>query len=317
MLRRNPNDRSRTAGRVVVGWVHLLILGCANGWSVDNISGQPVSSNSSNSVLPYLPALMAKGPLFAFDEMVRHATPDDLRFELTNNSIAYRTMAIDVIKTRADKAFIADLSRALEDERAQVRVEAALTLDAFGEPKGRIALVNEVTKAKEARARLNQGTVRRTYWDVEDTDAWSKGAGVLADLGDSTGYEVVKTTLLQDDLYGCRMLAVLEIPKFMRFKDKQADAESVLLLTADDAIGRIDKKLAENPDKRPSAQLGYLDVVSRMLAQVGGEQEVAKLKLYAQHKNPDVRFCATAYLHAIERKKQQQTGTAPQNSITP
>jgi len=193
--------------------------------------------------------------------------------------------------------------KAMRDERANVRVEAALTLNAFGDPTGKVALVSEMVKAKEAQVKFASGNERHTFWDADDFLWWLKAAGALADLGNSNGYEIVKTTILSNKYLACKTTAIIQVPKFICFNSKRIDAEDVLLSAADDSMARIDQKLAENPDRRPSAELGYFDVVSQMLAQVGGKQEVAKLNLYAQHKDSEVRLYARAALHVIEGQK--------------
>jgi len=309
----------RTAPRLCLmgGCALMSVLICTNGWPADNASSPPVSTNQQDPATSPTAKSRPRSPYLELKEMERNATPEDLRTALTNSAVFMRTRAIKVIKFRGDKTFIADLSKALEDERAQVRVEAAKALVAFDQPKGKTALVGEMARARQAQVKLSSGKARRTFWDTEDLTAWLDGAGALADLGNKSGYDILKTTILTNDLLLCKSLAAIGVAKFVRFEDQRSDAQRVLFMAADDAVDRIDKRLAENPDRRPAAEIGYFDVVSRMLAQIGGEQEVAKLKLYAQDKDPDVRRYAVAYLHAIERRENAHEPPSDQKVTDP
>ncbi len=311
------NLSSRSVPRFVVVSRLLAIFCLFSLQSIRAESGSNASSNPQNSVATPATKAEPKMPLLEFQEMFRNASTEDLKSALTNEFVSTRTRAVKVIKRRADKSFVPDLLKSLKDERAQVRVEAAKTLESFGDPAGKAALIAEMPKAKETQDKITTGKVRRTYYDIEDLNAWTDGAGMLAEWDDKSGYTVVKMTVLSNDLIWCKEGAVLQLPKFVRFKDPHIDAEQVLLATADDAVKRVDKQLADKPDHRPGEEIGYFDLVSRMLAKVGGEQEIAKLNLYTQHKNPDVSRYATIGLRIIERNKQAQTTPASQNSKTP
>jgi hypothetical protein len=275
----------------------LTVFICINGWSAVDAPNVPANTNRQDSATT--PQL--RDPFTELRELERNATPGNLRAAFTNTAVYMRTGAIKIIKRRGDKKFLPELLRALEDERAEVRVEAALTLAAFGEPRGKFALVDEMTKARQAQVKLSSESAGRTFWDTHDLMAWSEGAGALADLGDSSGYDVLRTTMLNGNL-GFRGLAVIQLPKFMRFKDKRAEVEHILLMEIDNAIEQIDKARLEHPDRRPAGEIGYFDVVSRLLAGIGGEQQAAKLRSYTQHKEPEVRRYAEAALRAMSRK---------------
>lgn len=236
-------------------------------------------------------------------ELKRSATLDDVRRYLASPKSLDKYLAIQVINDRRDRTFLGDLSKALEDNTALVRVEAAITLAALNEPKGVTALVNEMGKARQLQAKLISEKVQRfQYADIDALDQWAHGAGALANLGNSSGYDVLKTNLLYISAFSCKMHSAIELPKFIRFKDSRIDARLLLLTVADDAVSRIDKCLEDNPTVRPSAQIGYFHVISQVLAVVGGTQEVAKLEQYSKHKDADVRRRAAACLHALERQ---------------
>ena len=235
--------------------------------------------------------------------MERNATPQDLRRYLTNAISYNRYIAIQVIIKRHDQAFIGDLLQSLEDDDAQVRVEAAIALVTLEDPRGRVALSNEMVKARQLQTKLISSKVK--LYDFFEIDAliwWARGAGALADLGDSSGYDILKTNILYIGALGCKSHSVRELPRFIRFKDNHIDAEQLLLSVADDAVSRIDKNLAEHPTIRPSAELGYYALVTKVLAMVGGTQEIARLQLFRQHKNADVRRHAMAGLNELSRR---------------
>jgi len=300
-------------------------------------------------------SLDRRSPTAVLMDMEQNATSDDLRRDLTNSMTYARTRAIKVIRFRKDKTFLPELSKALQDDRAQVRVEAATTLAALGEPQGKAALVDELAKAKQLQKDLGPSGKFRNYWDLEDTYASIDAAGALADIAETNGYDLLKETILYSNCDACKSLAITKIAKFAQFQDRRADTVQTLLVAADDVMTKIDKCLAANPNiltatnvpayatgmeyvepgnplkgwKVPRANMDYvgakasMDVIARMLAQVGGEQAVAKLQFMAQHKDPSVRFSAEAELRAMNRRTNvpptpnTQTVTVPQKQQSP
>jgi len=114
-------------------------------------------------------------------------------------------------------------------------------------------------------------------------------------MGNSNGYDVVRTAFLSRDLS-----AAIQLPKFMPYGDNSGDIRNLLLVATDDAISKIDQKLAQDPNRSPMAERGTFDVIARILSAVGDERAIAKLKQCTQHKDPKVRFYAKVYLRLIE-----------------
>jgi len=163
MIRRNPVFPYRW---FVGGCLLTLAPVFASGWAADimPIPGPPVSTSATSSPAQIDALMKVPQPVERLRIMELNFTPDDLRAALTNSAVFIRTTAVKAIANRGDRALLPDLAKTLQDERAQVRVEAALALDSYGDPSGKVALIAEIVKARQAQINFSSGKVKRNYW---------------------------------------------------------------------------------------------------------------------------------------------------------
>jgi hypothetical protein len=237
------------------------------------------------------------------------------RKALLSDSFWTRVIAIRIIRQRKANEFTEDLRQQLGHPMTVVRVEAGMALASFGDSEGIATLKQELEKARQAQQRVLSGEEALRGKNSSDLSYWVQGAGTLAECGDTSGYEVVKTTLLRFNSDACASSAAWQMPKFARFKDQHTDVLAALTQAMDVALTRIDERASSEPEAEQSPDT-YFNSVAQALGQVGGEQAVAKLKVAAHHRNKHVRLTVKGILDEMERNGQirqekEHTDTSP------
>jgi HEAT repeat protein len=210
-------------------------------------------------------------------------TEEGLRSALSTSNTLTRVYAVRVIKEKNIKSLIPDLELLLDDSKSRTRAEAAMALAKLGSPRGLPSLKMEMKTSKEQGVKL----------DV---------AGALAELGDSSGYSVVKACLLDSKNLGLQHMASHQVHKFSGLKGG-ADAQSLYLLGMD-AAGRQAK--SENEKEAKSARVLFRLMVSG-LGMVGDEGAMPKLQEMTQSDDPELREAAERALKTIEKRVESKT----------
>lgn len=227
-------------------------------------------------------------------------TPDGLRQALTNSDYWVNVHAIRAIKERGDASFHEALLGMLQHERAMVRTEAAMALDRLGDAKGLAVLKSEVQMATKMQANLVAGKRKMDFFTDSDLVAALQAAEFLADKRDTSGFELVKTALLQNDHLGCKSVAARALAKFNQFKEQGVDVLPVLLQAADDTMKRMDERFEKNPNELYGPEGPILSRIMSGLQKTGDQRAKTKLQQISESKNPDARMQAKAKLDQMQ-----------------
>jgi hypothetical protein len=127
-------------------------------------------------------------------------------------------------------------------------------------------------------------------------------AGALADLGDSRGFDFVKTTLLDEKSLG-QMDAASMIRKFARFRSEGLDSLAVQLEAMDILRKKAERKDSENDAK--AARFIFRGLAFD-LQDVDDPRVTAKLRDASSSSDPGIRSSAERSLKRIEQRRKDQ-----------
>jgi HEAT repeat protein len=209
-------------------------------------------------------------------------------------------VATRIIRERKDVRFNKELAQLLEGEEAKVRVEAARALASLGDPKGAAKLRQELELARQVQQRVLAGGEPLQGKNGSDLAVWMEAAGALAEFGDSSGYDVVRLTVLNFGPNGCASVAAFQMPKYVRFKNRRNDVVPALVEAMDRALKQIDDQMAKNQTTELSPEDLYCGAVAQALGRVGGKEAVAKLESATQHKRSYVRSTTRGVLDKMK-----------------
>lgn len=207
-------------------------------------------------------------------------SPEGLRDTLENTNAPGRIFAVQFIKEQKDKTFTPQLMRLLHEERSSIRVEAAIALATWGETNALEVLRTELHNAKHTGLRLHV-------------------AGALADLGESQGFDFVKSTLLDEHSDQCYAASLMK--KFQRFEKDGIEVLPVLLQAVDMARKKAEIKESEFQLRTAQSLFG---IVAYDLERSDDTRALAKLRDAAASKDPVIRSTAERCVTKIEKRQQ-------------
>jgi HEAT repeat protein len=226
-----------------------------------------------------------------------------------------RVVAIRIIKQRKAANYSEDLARQLGHDEVVVRVEAATALATFGDPRGVAALKQELERARRVQQKVLAGIEPLLGKNAIDLGRWMQAAGALADAGDSSGYDVVRLSVLSLGPDGSASIAAHQMPKFARFKHERIDVLPVLLQAMERALKQIDEKIAKASTAEITPEDVYCGDILKALGQVGGAEALAKIQSATKHKRSHVRLTAQGVLD--EMKPNGQPPQPPDDNVKP
>jgi len=205
---------------------------------------------------------------------------DKLRIAATDASNGVRQDALVVLTHRHGQQAIPILMRALNDPWSLVRCTAARMLGVLGNNSGlermrkdMVELASPEQKGDSSESKDTNGQPKRLFPQSKEQRFYDalEATEVLADFGDSSGYDMAAQAALQNTRGPGRLLAIVVLAKIRKIdeatlKAKGYDPEAVLLQVVESEPAPIVlRRVAEcaMSHMKPESQIRILEAIAR------------------------------------------------------
>jgi HEAT repeat protein len=218
------------------------------------------------------------------------ATTDGLQRAIQSTSWRARLNAVRLLAARGDRSLDHHLEALLTDEVHGVRLEAAKLLAKSGK-----------ARAVEVLRDFLTCEIKGTHTVFQKIEA----AEALADIGVPDGFGLVKAALLDDQHTGSQLAAARVLPRFARFRGKEAEVVQSLIEGADKVLQRVQNKEAKGERRGYDSDNVLFAWIAKGLGDLGDERATEKLEQAASSDDPFVGLAATKALDAVRGKRKQ------------
>jgi hypothetical protein len=239
------------------------------------------------------------------------ATPAGLKRALNCSDNWMKIMALRVIQSQKLDVLMSEVEQQITNPQITVRVEAGIALLALGNPMGSDVLHKEVRQGTALFEDVLSGKrppLGSQVGDASGSTQAIRAAGALADAGDSSGFQLVKTALLIPE-YSSAITALVMLPRFARFEPQSETIRilPLLLQAFDDSIKKIENAIAEGKREHNGPEQAYYMAASRVLSEFGGSEAIDRLKKATDHVDHTVREYGRIYLKELEKRSAPAT----------